>query len=322
MKCKTPYLFAAACALVAPLAQAGLNVNYDTGGPAAFSFSDLAFTSFGAGTGTLTSSIKTNEYSSVTPLSPKLLETVGHTTVVAIAPTATSTGVAYDYDVNRYIGQATYANWSQNVATINVGADGSLLAGEKYIWITGKITAIADLGVGYQSSANALHVNFGEVGHGGYTTGSSPLLPGIPTVNAAVSFYFGTGAAAALPTAVASTTSYASASSTYLASTANSSSSATDAFTLTGGTTLDFSALIYATDGAALKNFELNLYSGQYSMAIITGDLGSSYTQQDYVGSRILPAIPEPSSYAMLLAGLGMLGWSWRRSASRRHPAD
>lgn len=316
MKLKAPYLFAAACALATPWAQAGLNIDYNTGGPAAFSFSDLAFTSFGAGTGTLTSSIETNDYLSVTPLQSRFVQTVGHTSVVAIAPTATSTGLAYDYNVNQYIGQVSSARWSQNTATINVAADGSLLAGEKYIWITGKITTVADLEVSQLGSLNALHVNFGEVSHGGYTAGSSPLLPGIPTVSAAVSFYFGTGAAAALPTAVASTTNYASVASTYLASTANASNGHTDAFAVAGGTTLDFSALVYATDGAALKNFALNFYGGQYSFSGGVFDTGPAYTQNDYVGSRILPAVPEPSTYAMLLAGLGLL--ARRRSIQRR----
>jgi len=55
-------------------------------------------------------------------------------------------------------------------------------------------------------------------------------------------------------------------------------------------------------------------------------DVGTAYdlkfygndTYQDYIGvagliETSVPAIPEPEQYALLLAGLGVLGWSVRR---------
>jgi hypothetical protein len=52
--------------------------------------------------------------------------------------------------------------------------------------------------------------------------------------------------------------------------------------------------------------FYVNLHNAAYPKGAIRGQL-------QYVGTASLPPVPEPGSYALLLAGLGVVGWAARR---------
>jgi hypothetical protein len=59
------------------------------------------------------------------------------------------------------------------------------------------------------------------------------------------------------------------------------------------------------TPGTA-SGFYVNLHNAAYPSGAIRGQLL-------YVGTASLPAVPEPGSYALLLAGLGVVGFAVRR---------
>ena len=48
----------------------------------------------------------------------------------------------------------------------------------------------------------------------------------------------------------------------------------------------------------------------------VTGGLLPGHTSGSYAGNFHISPIPEPETYAMLLAGLGLIGFSLRRRAN------
>jgi hypothetical protein len=61
---------------------------------------------------------------------------------------------------------------------------------------------------------------------------------------------------------------------------------------------------------ATATGFYVNLHNAAYPSGAIRGQL-------QYVGTVSLPAVPEPGSLALLLAGLGVVGLAARRSSVR-----
>lgn len=286
----------------------------------AFDISDLTVSSSGVGITTLSSQIDTYYGHSVTSQSPVFMGTVRSYSEVVLKPTATSTGLAYDYNVNRYTGRETSASWNTSNATINVTSDAAQSAGDKYILVTGKLTAKDDLGVGNFTAANEISLGYYATSNGNFLTNNS-IVPGVSGIQGSASFYFGANAGLELPALISasSSTTYNAIDKTYVATTNPITNSAvTNGFLLKGGETTSFSALVYASDGASLKDFSIKLNSSTFNFGWGEYDVGQSYTQSDYVGQHILAAVPEPENYALFLGGLGLIGFMVRRSRNEQ----
>jgi len=76
---------------------------------------------------------------------------------------------------------------------------------------------------------------------------------------------------------------------------------------------LDVYGLMFTIDGGYAANF-WNVQDGDYGLAVATSQTDpAARTQLDYVTSGV-SVVPEPSTYAMVLAGLACVGYSmWRR---------
>jgi hypothetical protein len=65
--------------------------------------------------------------------------------------------------------------------------------------------------------------------------------------------------------------------------------------------------------GAGAQGFTGPLGAGTYSVWIQEANVGTAHYAFDF----ILGAVPEPSSWAMMLSGFGLIGWSLRRRAQK-----
>ena len=76
---------------------------------------------------------------------------------------------------------------------------------------------------------------------------------------------------------------------------------------------LDVYGLMFNIEGGYAVNF-WNVQDGDYGLAVATSEADpAARTQHDYLGSGV-SVVPEPSTYAMVLAGLACVGYSmWRR---------
>jgi hypothetical protein len=74
----------------------------------------------------------------------------------------------------------------------------------------------------------------------------------------------------------------------------------------------------WLTDNVASNGFSFaNISSGNYTLAVngnVTGIWGGAY------GGVIAGAVPEPETYAMMLLGLGAVGWAARRRKQQQQP--
>ena len=92
------------------------------------------------------------------------------------------------------------------------------------------------------------------------------------------------------------------------------------------GVALNFTALPIAATGSYVAILSSGYTTGNSFASLLAGaNAGRAYvnihTPGTYGAGEIrgfLPAIPEPSTYAMFLAGLGLVGLMWRRRAARQ----
>ena len=77
---------------------------------------------------------------------------------------------------------------------------------------------------------------------------------------------------------------------------------------------MTFNALVYSSD-ASLTVFGINGSTSLYDSK--TEDQVISSTVDTLVGAHIVP-VPEPESYAMMLAGLGLVGAVAKRRKSKQ----
>ena len=76
---------------------------------------------------------------------------------------------------------------------------------------------------------------------------------------------------------------------------------------------LDIYGLMFTIDGGYAVNF-WNVKDNDYGLAVATSEVDpAARTQVDYLGNGV-SVVPEPSTYAMVLAGFACVGYSmWRR---------
>jgi hypothetical protein len=123
------------------------------------------------------------------------------------------------------------------------------------------------------------------------------------------SFYFGNSQ----PSSLSSTTNSSIESLSYYA---YSTSYSTTSFNLLAGVSQNFVAYVYAPTDVSVNNFSLDAHTSNY-------DLVNTPQSQTHVGPKtlisasVLDPVPEPETYAMLLAGLGLVGAVTRRDRAK-----
>jgi hypothetical protein len=70
--------------------------------------------------------------------------------------------------------------------------------------------------------------------------------------------------------------------------------------------------------GAGAQGFSGPLGAGTYSVWIQEANAGTA----DYVFNFLVASVPESSTWAMMLSGFGLIGWSMRRSQKRNGPSS
>lgn len=216
-------------------------------------------------------------------------------TEIAEQPTTTLPGLEKDYEINTIKYDNLRTSYKRDNLQAGILSPDSGLAGGKYLTLSGSVT-----------STIATTVYFDLSAFGTYLPGTSPF--GGASVPALASLYLGSSLNTLAPTAYS--TAYVSAGSTSY--TVNNGWSY--AVVLAAGETLTFTAGIAAPTDASLTELRLGLQSAYYDYQTVTTPY--EYQTKTLVDARAIPPLPVPenSSYAMLLAGIGMISLVRRRS--------
>lgn len=211
--------------------------------------------------------------------------------VVITAPTETTTGLQENYLTPTITTTFDVDTSNYDDLSLFVTSDGTNQIGNKYIDLRGSLLSSIDTTLSFSLSASGLftltETEFGT---------TSPQL---------ASFFFG---GAALSNVATSTTTdldaetYDAYSVTYNTTTVN----------LLAGVAQTFRAVVFAPNDVSVNNFELNAFTSNYNPATttnVTSVIGETY----FVNNSVIPTIPEPENYAMLVAGLGVIGSMARR---------
>ena len=231
-------------------------------------------------TGTYSTSTRTN-YSDVTVLS----------TEVAVAATTAAPGLEKDYSTNTL-------KYNTNNTTYKFDDVGLALTTTGPASTSGKTVALS----GSVHSDIATSITIALYAGGSYLPNVSPFGESLPAL---ASLFLGGTALA--PTAT--TYTYVDTASHIY----SVSSSGNYTFNIGAGETIAFTAGVFAPLGASLDFFNLNLLSAYYGP--VTETTPFELVTKTLIEARAIPplAVPEPSTYAMLLAGLGLVGMARRR---------
>lgn len=240
-------------------------------------------------TGTYTSWSQ-SDYSNTTVLSTEL----------AVAPTTTAPGLEKDYSTNTVKYNDNTTTYKYDRADLALATTGLASTGGKTISLSGSVHSTIATTVTIELNAR-----------GSYLPGGSVFGESVPAL--ASLFLGGTSFA---PTA-SSSIYIDSASHSYLVSNGWSYT-----FTIGAGETVSFQAGVYAPLNASLDYLNLNLLSAYYDPVTVTTPF--QQVTKTLVEARAIPplAVPEPSTYAMLLAGLGVVGMARRRGFARNTVAS
>jgi len=212
---------------------------------------------------------------------------------VEIAPTTTTAGL-----VNHFSTITTTNTWDdytlkRDYLSIDVASSGVNQAGDKWISLTGSVQSTIDTTLSFTLSAQ-----------GSFTATSGPFGSSIAPLLA--SFYFGESTPAALS---ASTTTSLESLSYYT----YSSFYSTLSFDLLAGVAQDFVAYVYAPTNVSISYFSLDAYTHPGYDQLASPQTEILVGPKTWVSSSILQPIPEPETYAMMLAGLALVGFMARR---------
>ena len=251
------------------------------------SFSELSASGLNTGTYTLGDPSLTTSTSSLYYSKLNYSQTVSNFSVEAVSPTNTSAGLALDYTKTTTSYFDRVESYMQDSFYTSVSTVGSTIGSGKYLAVTGKV-----------KSSEAIQLNLSLSAEGKY---GSSLIPGLGAVpNGSITFFRGIGGPYE---AQQTTTAY------YIAD-ASFRSSNSGSLSLNANEEVSFAALVYSSD-ASLSAFTIRGSSGLYGQTVI--DTPYLFSEDRLVGSHLLPPVPEPETYAMLLAGLGLLGAIVRR---------
>lgn len=208
---------------------------------------------------------------------------------VTTAPTTTMGGVETLFKVTTLTEDFQDYQWIYDNASISTDGQTGQLTGGKWISISGSITSSIDLSISPWLDA-----------YGSFTPVSTPFGDAAPAL---ASLYFGSSMASLSQGSISSYSDSGSATYSVYASGGSMS--------FLAGQSQTFVALAYAPEGVSLDGFEVGWYRSS------SEPIGSAYkksdTSREYLGSRPLAPIPEPETYALALAGLGVVGWMARR---------
>ena len=211
--------------------------------------------------------------------------------VVITAPTETTTGLQANYLTPTIT--TTFNVDTSNYDDLNlfVTSNGTNQLGSKYIDLRGSLLSSIDTTLSFRLSAS-----------GEFTLTTTEFGTTSPQL---ASFFFG-GAAL---TNVASTTTtdldeltYDLYNVTYDTTTVN----------LLAGQAKSFRAVVFAPNDVSVNSFELNAFTSNYNPATTT-NVTSVIGDRFFINNSVIPTIPEPETYAMLVAGLGVMGFMARR---------
>ncbi|MDP1927537.1 MAG: PEP-CTERM sorting domain-containing protein [Thiobacillus sp.] len=210
------------------------------------------------------------------------------TSEVQTAPTTSTAGLAYDYATVTTTSSWVDYRWKNDYLSVDVTSNGVNQIGNKWISLTGSVQSTIDTTLSFYLSA-----------HGSFTAAQGPFGSAIAPLLA--SFYFGD----AQPVALSATTNTNLDSlgySTY------SSSYSTASFNLLGGVAQNFVAYVYAPTDASISNFNLDARTSDYDL-VTTPVTQTNIGVKTLIGAHTLAPIPEPETYGMMLAGLGLIGF-------------
>lgn len=257
------------------------------------SFSDLANASLN--TGTVAFAFPTlSTYSGSDYSSGSYTTTYSNFSVQTVAPTSTTQGLALDYlkTTNSYV--STVTTYKEDSSAVAVVTNGSTIGAGKYLEITGKVTSTVDTAFHFNLNANGLY--------------GATDVPGVGSIpNGSISFFSG-------PTA-ATIAAQASSTTTYSPQSLSFDASSSGVLNLLAGQSVTFAALVYSSN-ASLSDFTISGYTDHYDLVTTNTPHVSPY--DTLVGSHLVAAVPEPESYAMLLAGLGLMGAIAKRRKAKQ----
>lgn len=223
-----------------------------------------------------------SDYSNTTVLSTEL----------AVAPTTTTAGLEKDYSTNTLKYNTNFTTYKFDNVDLALATTGPATTGGKTVSLSGSV-----------HSDIATTITIELYAGGSYLPNVSPFGESLPAL---ASLFL--GGASLAPTAT---------TFTYVDNASHSysvSSSGNYTFNIGAGQTLGFTAGVFAPLGASLDYLNLNLLSAYYDPVTVTTPF--QQVTKTLVEARTVPplAVPEPSTYAMLLAGLGLVGMARRRN--------
>lgn len=259
------------------------------------SVSGVQTTSDNLGTGTVTTSdplIVKNAVSSQ-PLNINTTITYALSSEVFTAPTETTAGLQYNYRTPTTRTTSDVETYNYDTLGLGVTSTGTNKSGDKYITLSGSVLSSIDTTLSFELSA------FGDFSFTQTLFGA--------TVPQLASFYFGN--------ALQSVTTLPSTTETDLATTsydAYSVSYNTSNYNLLAGVAQTFYAVVLAPNNVSVNSFQLDATTGNYNFTT-TPNVTDVVGQRELLGATTLAPIPEPDTYAMLVAGLGLIGAASRR---------
>ena len=247
------------------------------------------------GTGTVTTSdplIVKNAVSSQ-PLNINTTITNALSSEVFTAPTETTSGLQYNYRTPTTTTTFDVNTYNYDTLGLGVTSTGGNKSGDKYITLSGSVLSTINTTLSFELSA------FGDFSFTSTIFGA--------TVPQLASFYFGD--------ALLSVTTLPSTTETDLATTsydAYSVSFNTSTYNLLAGVEQTFYAVVFAQNNVSVNSFQLEATTGNYNFTT-TPNITNVVGERVLLGATTLAPIPEPETYAMLVAGLGFIGAASRR---------
>jgi hypothetical protein len=188
-----------------------------------------------------------------------------------------------------------------DTASYSVNDDANNYAAGQWVQMTGTVTA---------NEATTFDYNLQATGNFRTT-----VVPNVGEVNPAFpSLFVSFGAT---PLAKVGATSSSAFSPTNQYSIYSYDYSYTNSIALAAGEATSFAALVYTGGDVSLANFKLNIWSKNYGVTdTVTTSSSTNSSYLGFVEVAALP-VPEPETYAMLMAGLGLVGLASRRRKSK-----